>query len=98
LEDVTFCCWFVKLRADFNYEKMTEINKKNNFGPNVNVNFSGITYNVTTQRVSQKCGFFEIEIVVGFYYSARRLMGSRIIESAAYCNQKVLAHLYINST
>ncbi len=60
--------------------------------------FRELLYNVTTQRVSQKCGFFEIEIVVGFYYSARRLMGSWIIESAAYCNQKVLAHLYINST
>ncbi len=31
-------------------------------------------------------------------YSARRLIGSRIIESAAYCNQKLLAHLYINNT
>ena len=31
-------------------------------------------------------------------YSARRLIGSRIIESAAYCNQKLLAHLYLNST
>ncbi len=27
----------------------------------------------------------------------RRLMGSRLIESAAYCNQIWLAHLYINS-
>jgi hypothetical protein len=26
-----------------------------------------------------------------------RLIGSRIIESAAYCNQKLLAHLYLNS-
>jgi hypothetical protein len=31
-------------------------------------------------------------------YSGRRLIGSRIIESAAYCNQKFLAHLYHNST
>ncbi len=31
-------------------------------------------------------------------YSARRLIGTRIIESAAYCNQKLLAHLYLNST
>ncbi len=30
-------------------------------------------------------------------YSARRLMGSRIIGSAAYCNQILLAQLYINS-
>jgi hypothetical protein len=29
------------------------------------------------------------------YYSARRLIGSRIIESAAYCDQKLLAHLYL---
>ncbi len=29
-------------------------------------------------------------------YSARRLMGSRIIESAAYCNQILLAKVYIN--
>ncbi len=31
-------------------------------------------------------------------YRARRLIGSPIIESAAYCNQKLLAHLYLNST
>ncbi len=31
-------------------------------------------------------------------YSARRLIGSRIIESAAYCNHKLMAHLYFNST
>jgi hypothetical protein len=34
----------------------------------------------------------------GSIYSARRLIGSRIIESAAYCNQKLPAHLYIYST
>ncbi len=33
-----------------------------------------------------------------FQYSARRLIGSRIIESAAYCNKKLLAHLYLDST
>ncbi len=27
------------------------------------------------------------------YYSARRLMGSRIIESAAYCNQMLFAQV-----
>ncbi len=31
-------------------------------------------------------------------YSARRLIGSRIIESAAYCDQIELAPLFINST
>jgi hypothetical protein len=31
-------------------------------------------------------------------YSTRRLMGSRIIESAGYCNQKLLALLYFNIT
>ncbi len=31
-------------------------------------------------------------------YSARRLIGSRIIESAAYCNQILLAPLCMNST
>ncbi len=31
-------------------------------------------------------------------YSARRLIGSRIIESAAYCNQILLDPLYINSS
>jgi hypothetical protein len=31
-------------------------------------------------------------------YSARRLMGSRLIESPAYCNQILLAQLYINNT
>ncbi len=30
-------------------------------------------------------------------YSARRLMGSRLIESAAYCNQILLAQQFINS-
>jgi hypothetical protein len=30
------------------------------------------------------------------FYSARRLMGSRIIESAAYCNQILLAQSYID--
>jgi hypothetical protein len=29
-------------------------------------------------------------------YSARRLMGSRIIESAAYCNQISLSQVYID--
>jgi hypothetical protein len=28
-------------------------------------------------------------------HSAHRLIGSRIIESAAYCKQKLLAHLYL---
>jgi hypothetical protein len=32
------------------------------------------------------------------HYNARRLIGSRIIESAAYCNQKLLEHLYLNRT
>ncbi len=31
-------------------------------------------------------------------YSARRLIGSRIIESAAYCNHIMLVPLYLNST
>jgi hypothetical protein len=31
-----------------------------------------------------------------FKYRARRLMGSRIIESAAYCNRIFLAQLYVN--
>jgi hypothetical protein len=31
-------------------------------------------------------------------YSARRLIESRIIESAAYCNQIMLVPLYLNST
>ncbi len=31
-------------------------------------------------------------------YSARRLIGSRIIESAAYCNHILMAPLYLNST
>ncbi len=31
-------------------------------------------------------------------YSARRLIGSRLTESAAYCKQKMIAHLYPNST
>ena len=31
-------------------------------------------------------------------YSARRLIGSRIIESAAYCHRILLVPLYLNST
>ncbi len=31
-------------------------------------------------------------------YSSRRLIGSRILESVAYFNQKLQAHLYLNST
>ncbi len=31
-------------------------------------------------------------------YSALTFIGSRIIESAAYCTQKLLVHLYLNST
>jgi hypothetical protein len=30
-------------------------------------------------------------------YSAHRLIGSRIIESVSYCNQKLQAHLYPNT-
>jgi len=30
-------------------------------------------------------------------YNARRLIGSRIIESAKYCNQIMLVPLYLNS-
>ncbi len=36
------------------------------------------------------------QIFFHWQYSARRLMGSRIIESAAYCNQISLAQVYIN--
>ena len=32
------------------------------------------------------------------HYSAHRLIGSRILESVAYCNQILLAPLYLNST
>ncbi len=31
-----------------------------------------------------------------YKYSARRLIGSRIIESAAYSNQKLLSHFCLN--
>jgi hypothetical protein len=31
-----------------------------------------------------------------YKYSARRLMGSRIIESAAYCNQILLSQVFIS--
>ncbi len=33
-----------------------------------------------------------------FKYSARRLIGSRLIESAAYCNQILMAPLYFSNT
>ncbi len=39
-----------------------------------------------------------LQVTLISYYSARRLIGSRIIESATYCNQKLLAHLYLNCT
>ncbi len=42
--------------------------------------------------------FYTLIFQLNCYYSARRLIGSRIIESSAYCNQKLLAHLYLNST
>ncbi len=37
------------------------------------------------------------ETQVDLKYSARRLIGSRIIESAVYCNKKLQAHLYLNT-
>ncbi len=33
-----------------------------------------------------------------WYHIAHHLIGLRVIELAAYCNQKLLAHLYHNST
>jgi len=48
--------------------------------------------------------FFWLLFKVSFFfllfsqYSARRLIGSRIIESAAYSNQILMAPLYFNST
>jgi hypothetical protein len=41
---------------------------------------------------------FSLNLLKHTFYSARRLIGSRIIESAAYCNQKFLALLYRNVT
>jgi hypothetical protein len=35
------------------------------------------------------------KILITSYYSARRLMGSRIIESAAYCNQIMITSSYL---
>ncbi len=43
----------------------------------------------TSSTVPQECQIL---------YSARHLIGSRIIESVAYCNQNFLVHLYLNST
>ncbi len=37
-------------------------------------------------------------IIKGINQCARCLIGSRIIECAAYCNQKLLTYLYLNST
>ena len=52
-----------------------------------------------------RIGDFKIELCSDEYktinlilYSARRLIGSRIIESAAYCNRILLVPLYRNST
>jgi hypothetical protein len=42
------------------------------------------------------CSFYIRTFII--YYNARRLIESWIIESAAYCNHKLLAHLYLNST
>ena len=50
----------------------------------------------------QMYNIIESTIVANKYaiwtYSARRLIGSRIIESAAYSNQILLVPLYLNST
>ncbi len=45
-----------------------------------------------------KSTFFSLKQPMFFFpeYSARRLMGSGIIESAAYCNQISLTQVYIN--
>jgi hypothetical protein len=41
---------------------------------------------------------FSVTNLYKCYYSVRRLIGSRIIESSAYCNQIFLVPLYLNST
>ncbi len=56
--------------------------------------------------IKARFSFNSIELSVwhSFYdfsytcYSARRFIGSQIIESAAYCNQIMLVPLYLNST
>ncbi len=40
----------------------------------------------------------QVRLQIFYQYSAHRLIGSRLIEWAAYCNQKLLPHLYLNST
>ncbi len=48
------------------------------------------------KEFQMKQSFFKSEIKL--QNSVRRLIGSWIIESAAYCNQKLVAHLYIHKT
>jgi hypothetical protein len=52
------------------------------------------------QEISNKCCKLQKKMLTNTSQrnddSARRLMGSRIIESAAYCNQILLARLYID--
>ncbi len=50
------------------------------------------------QRNKRNAIRFGFYITVFAIYSARRLIGSRIIESAAYSNQILMAPLYLNST
>ena len=57
---------------------------------------------ITSQHLTWPIIVFHITLPLGpikkRWYSARCLIGSRIIESAAYCNQIMLVPLYLNST
>ncbi len=67
--------------------------------PSVGATFAGLqrhnasspSYEGTARGYSGRVGTWGLEYC---YYSDRRLIGSRIVESAAYCNQIVMAHIF----
>jgi hypothetical protein len=53
---------------------------------------------ISSFKIFYKLTLYTIQIFIYYCYCARRLIRSRIIESAAYCNQILLAPSRINST
>ena len=51
-----------------------------------------------TSETPYSCAYIFLKFKFYFYYSACRLIGSRIIELAAYCYHILLVPLYLNST
>jgi len=64
---------------------------------------SFVKYPTPIRRIHQRWSLFRWirrlrEVCQQSLYSARRIIGSRIIESAAYCNQILMGPLYLNCT